>query len=267
MDKKVLVRKLNTLKEDKDLSVFDQFNSVNEKLRAINGVLKSINIKEVKTYQEELKTLENAILNLTDSVKGKDMVVNIPLDQLSSKLDQVENAIKNIKEVKIPDFPNFPEVMSLNEVQVNELLLAIQSIPEFPKEDIIKLFKSLEKTISELKLEAPENEFDYDFLRTKFDSLIKAIKGISISVSGSGFPEISQNNLINIEANQTNGTQKTQIIDGLNIGSYDYFSLAQDTLTDTYTFKVGGASGTTVATVLITYTSADKSTISSVLKS
>lgn len=39
MDKKVLVRKLNTLKEDKDLSVFDQFNSVNEKLRAINGVL------------------------------------------------------------------------------------------------------------------------------------------------------------------------------------------------------------------------------------
>lgn len=67
--------------------------------------------------------------------------------------------------------------------------------------------------------------------------------------------------------NQTNGTQKTQIIDGLNIGSYDYFSLTQDTLTDTYTFKLGGASGTTVATVLITYTSADKSTISSVLKS
>lgn len=92
MDKKVLVRKLNTLKEDKDLSVFDQFNSVNEKLRAINGVLKSINIKEVKTYQEELKTLENAILSLTESVKGKDMVVNIPLDQLSSKLDQVNNA-------------------------------------------------------------------------------------------------------------------------------------------------------------------------------
>lgn len=76
--------------------------------------------------------------------------------------------------------------------------------------------------------------------------------------------EEKQDDLID---NQTNGTQKTQIIDGLNIGSYDYFSLAQDTLTDTYTFKVGGASGTTVATVLITYTSADKSTISSVLKS
>jgi len=54
---------------------------------------------------------------------------------------------------------------------------------------------------------------------------------------------------------------------GLNIGNYDYFSLAQDTLTDTYTFRLGGVSGDIIATVLITYTSADKSTISSVLKS
>lgn len=91
MDKKIYLKKLDTLKQDSSLSVFDQFNSVNEKLRAINGVLKSINIKEVKTYQEELKTLENAILSLTESVKGKDMVVNIPLDQLSAKLDKVEN--------------------------------------------------------------------------------------------------------------------------------------------------------------------------------
>lgn len=60
---------------------------------------------------------------------------------------------------------------------------------------------------------------------------------------------------------------ETSITNGLNIGNYDYFSLAQDTLTDTYTFKLGGATGTLVATVLITYTSADKSTISSVLKS
>jgi len=60
---------------------------------------------------------------------------------------------------------------------------------------------------------------------------------------------------------------ETSITNGLNISSYDYFSLTQDTLTDTYTFKLGGATGTVVATVLITYTSADKSTISSVLKS
>jgi len=48
---------------------------------------------------------------------------------------------------------------------------------------------------------------------------------------------------------------------------YDYISLTQDTLTDTWIFKTGGSSGTTVSTLIVTYTSSAKTTISTVVRS
>ncbi len=53
---------------------------------------------------------------------------------------------------------------------------------------------------------------------------------------------------------------------GLALPKYDYISLAVAATTDTYTFKTGGAGGTTVATVTITYTDSTKVTISTVAK-
>lgn len=108
------------------------------------------------------------------------------------------------------------------------------------------------------------------------------------------------------DTNQTSGYQKTQIVDaagdnydalnplpvsasidttglatdtkqdtqtallggiaGLLPTAFDYISQAQDTLTDTWTFKTGGAGGTTVSTITITYTDATKAVISTVVK-
>ena len=48
---------------------------------------------------------------------------------------------------------------------------------------------------------------------------------------------------------------------------WDYVGLAQDSTHDTYTFKTGGAGGTTVQTITITYTDSTKATISNVVKS
>lgn len=45
---------------------------------------------------------------------------------------------------------------------------------------------------------------------------------------------------------------------------YDYTALVQAALTDTWTFKTGGAGGATVATVTIAYTDTGKLTISTV---
>jgi len=56
---------------------------------------------------------------------------------------------------------------------------------------------------------------------------------------------------------------------GLDIGSYDYVSMALsggDT-TETYTFKTGGSGGTTVATVTIIYTDSTRNILSSAEKS
>lgn len=49
---------------------------------------------------------------------------------------------------------------------------------------------------------------------------------------------------------------------------YDYMSYSNTSSTvDTYTYKTGGVSGTTVATITITYTDNTKSTISNVARS
>lgn len=181
-------KKLAILQTEPNLVFFDEIQSLKNKLKGIKGFLSEINTKEVKTYEEELKTLLEAISGLTDSVESKDMVVNIPLDNLTSSIERVESAIKAIKEVKIPEFP---KEMSLTDNQINEILLAIQSIPEFPVSELKLMMYSLEKAIRNIKIEKEDKEFDYDFLKTKFDGLIKAIKNISITVAsgGNGFPE------------------------------------------------------------------------------
>lgn len=54
---------------------------------------------------------------------------------------------------------------------------------------------------------------------------------------------------------------------GLVFATYDY--IAPDfsgSTTDVYTFKSGGAAGTTVATLTITYTSSTKAVIASIAK-
>lgn len=57
------------------------------------------------------------------------------------------------------------------------------------------------------------------------------------------------------------------VINGLSIVAYDYVSLTQASTTDTYVFKSGGSGGTTVATVVITYTDSTKATLATVAKS
>ncbi len=73
----------------------------------------------------------------------------------------------------------------------------------------------------------------------------------------------------------TNNAQKTRIgvnpdgslVTGLNIGSYDYVAVTYPTTTtESYVFKTGGVSGTTVATVNLTYTDTTKDFLSSAEK-
>lgn len=71
----------------------------------------------------------------------------------------------------------------------------------------------------------------------------------------------SQVGLLRTTAYDTNGNPLS------GIPSWDYVSLTQAATTDTYTFKTGGAGGTTVQTIVITYTDSTKQTISTVVKS
>ena len=53
---------------------------------------------------------------------------------------------------------------------------------------------------------------------------------------------------------------------GLGLPFYDYIKQVQAALTDTWTFYTGGAGGTLVATIVITYTDASKAVILNVAK-
>ncbi len=57
------------------------------------------------------------------------------------------------------------------------------------------------------------------------------------------------------------------VTSGLSLGPYDYVALVLTSPTvETYTFKSGGAGGTTIATITLTYTDASKAVLSTVVK-
>jgi DNA repair exonuclease SbcCD ATPase subunit len=254
------LERLSNLENEPNLSLYEELSDLNDKMEALQGVLSEINSKEVKTYSEELETLHNAILSLTRSVIDKDTVVNIPLDQLSSQLVKVEQAIKNIKLEKT----EFPKELNLNEDQLNALLLEIQAIPPFPYQELEKLILGIGKKISDIKLEIPEQEqFDYDRLDRKFNELVRAVKNVSITVSsgGGGIDDVSRQNLTNISNN-------TSSIAGLSIPAHDYIAATYPTTSqEVYTYKTGGASGIVVGVITVNYTDATKTILSSVVKS
>lgn len=75
--------------------------------------------------------------------------------------------------------------------------------------------------------------------------------------------------VLNKVFNEETNSLDTGILSGFNLPEYDYVSMAlsaADT-TETYTFKTGGSSGTTVATVTVVYTDSTREVLSSVTKS
>lgn len=60
---------------------------------------------------------------------------------------------------------------------------------------------------------------------------------------------------------QVNPDGSLKVSAGLVKDAYDYFSGSHTGTTSTYTYKMGGASGTTVAVVTIVYTNSDKDEI------
>ncbi|MDA3802827.1 MAG: hypothetical protein PF488_02935 [Patescibacteria group bacterium] len=202
MDNEKQIKKLETLEAQPELAIFNGIESLNGKLRAIQDVLKGIDVKEVKTYESELETLTQGLQSLTESLDDKDMVVNIPLDNLATQITKVESAIKAIGVFKETKIPEFPSEITVSDLQIEQLLSAINEIPPFPIKDLEKMVTLLGEKVEGIKIEIPENEFDYDFLSGKFDKLIKAIKGISIVVSGGGFGGV----LRNTDGKQAGGT-------------------------------------------------------------
>lgn len=87
-----------------------------------------------------------------------------------------------------------------------------------------------------------------------YDAITQVMGGFSAGGGGS-VPKIN-----------ISGTEYAVTTSGLSLPRFDYVSMSINSATETYTFKVGGASGNTVATVVIVYTDSTRVDISTVTK-
>lgn len=70
------------------------------------------------------------------------------------------------------------------------------------------------------------------------------------------------------DPNNENQTVVASInLGGLGIENYDYIDASQTTSSDTFVFKSGGSSGSTIATIVVNYTDGTKENLLSVEKS
>jgi len=197
-------------------TVIDKLSEIKEALE------KEPEEKEENEYYDEINNVYGAIVELKEVLSGKEMNVNIPLDdfltnlisKLSVSFSKIEQSIKDIPKVEIPS------TISLEERQVSDIIESVDNIkiPEFPIKEIGKMFTSLSEAMPKFNF-----KFDYD----KIDELIKAVKKIKMgntSISSTGPDTVglkkSDGSKINpatedkqddIIANQTNGTQRTLI--------------------------------------------------------
>lgn len=258
------IKRIIEEKNEPELVIIKDIKEVLTKLADILGVVSNIENKDVKTYEEELQNLVDSISELKETITDKDMVVNIPLDNLASSISRVETAVKSIKFPEI----TIPETV-VNEVSFkdDEIIDAIKKIPQFPIEDIKKMFVGITEMLSSTP------EFNYERLEKKLDGVIKAIGKIDLSVYGGGgnsYVRNAKSEIVNPATSEKQDEIKTAIenitfdtstlateetlqsIAGLSIPKHDtrILGYTNGNLT-TVTYKL---SGVTVATKTLSYT-------------
>jgi hypothetical protein len=83
-----------------------------------------------------------------------------------------------------------------------------------------------------------------------------------------GVSSINGTSPTSVYVNPTNHGLNLNTVSGINLGNYDYVSMALSAAntTETWTFKTGGSGGTTVSTVVIVYTDNTRAVILTVTK-
>jgi len=123
----------------------------------------------------------------------------------------------------------------------------------------------LEKIVSAINNKKETEHKDYT---DDFEKLIKAVKEIKVGNfggGGGGSPRYLANQAGTVINPATEDKQNFLV--GMEIPAHNHLALTETLTTDTWVYKTGGAGGTTVATVLITYTDSGKGTIATIAKS
>ena len=189
-----------------------------------------VSIPEPKDYKDQFTSLENAIKSVEKVVKAQKLIAEAPIVNVPETTVNVEK----------PDLK--PLQKSITEV-VNAVNGVV--IPELSTTELEKLIKKSNKLLNDL-LDKPVSSGGGGGGRaTPYETSTGAPHFVVVEADGS-IPVTVKNSL-------------TPNVD------FDYIDIQQTSATvETYVYKQGGVSGTTVQTITVTYTAADKENLDKV---
>jgi hypothetical protein len=185
-------------------------------------------------------------------------------ETLSEKLDKLDTLIAAFKsfrvdipkEVKVSNISDTPKTESVKVSNLSDIKFPKQATIDLSKlEDIRILLTEVSQGLKDTKLSTdPEDPIAVRLSNGK--EFYDAVTQVFGTGGGGSVPKINMS-----------GTEYALTTSGLSLPRFDYVALVvAPATTETYTFKVGGASGNLVATVVIVYTDATKAVISTVTK-
>lgn len=193
------LKKLITLKDDPVIGFFDEIRELNELLTKVVSAIEDSKTTEVSILNQEqpdFSSVEEGLGKVVDAIGG----IKFP-EQKETKIDLsgVERLLSKIsekkdKEVDVSELKNISRILG-------DVLFAAQSISSKEEKDIdLSPLSSILSLINENIVAIEFPDFDYERLE-------RAIKGIDINISAGG------GSTAKVEAQQIDGTQKTQIVD------------------------------------------------------
>ena len=180
--------------------MWKEFLDVSDKLEAIKGCLEER--EDVKEYYDEIENIISAIGELKDVLEGKEMSVNIPLDNLSSAIKNVEVAIKNIPKTVIPEPVSYNEKLDVIASKIEKI-----EIPKFPINELEAMLMAIGKRLD--KMTFPDYE-------DNFDELVKAVKNIkqgNTSITTNGFKNVGIENASGAKINPATAENQTAVME------------------------------------------------------
>lgn len=222
-------------------------------------------------------TILRELVNIGDAQEGAMDVATKNTESLRRIEEKVNEPVEP-PVVVVPDsveIRNFPETQRVE--VINQEPVDFTTVEEL----LARLIKIVPEIRNDEPTEAIKKLSDYIFRDQSKKEIIDTLKKIlEREYPTYELPNelLTKDGRIKVEVDRAGGfsaagllttsdfNAKANSLIGMEIPAHNYISLAQASLTDTWTYKTGGAGGTTVATVTVTYTDSGKGTISSVAK-
>jgi hypothetical protein len=228
---------------------------------------------------QELKSVSDKIGKVLDVLQSKVTKDERSTGDLAELLFEIRDGIDALGNMETPEAPEMPDYASPVVDAVSKLEKAlsasIKAIEVNPKVDVVSptvnvdapkidfkgiekvlktdIPKAFEKAIKSMPEDTPQ---DYTPLIAKFDEMALLLE--SIDTASRMKPQMPNT----LKVTNPDGSLIGGLIPNID---YDFVDVQQtNSTTETYVFKTGGSSGTTVQTIVLVYTDSTKANINTV---